>query len=459
MTTICMDRFPAWSRLLMAPLVLVMSACATSGFQARPEDVPRLEQQIAQSPNDRNAAVQLGASYVAAKRYEDARRVLQPVVAANTSNGAAFLYLGIASEELSDFTGARTAYEKFLETGRDTGLKADIRARLALLARKEMKQQAQAVLQREQVVSDEPPTPRTVAVLPFAFNAPNDELKPLQTALADMMITDLSVSPAIVPVERVRLQALLDEMLLGQAALSDGATTIRAGKLLKAENLVQGAITIVNEREVRVDGAVLLTAQRSTRGQLNGQNSVDAIFDLEKQLVFRIYELLGVTLTPAERERINENRSANLIAFLNYGRGLEALDRGSYTEASSHFNQATRVDPSFSRALVQQRQATQLRAGAAPVTEIVVSAVRETKPVVGSVAPTVTGNTLLTQITNDVNFSPGQNLTQQGNTGEGSATSGQTRNNGGQEAQGGGSGGLQGALKAILTITIPRPGS
>jgi tetratricopeptide (TPR) repeat protein len=441
-------------------LLFCLSACASSAFQARPEDVPRLEQRVAQSPNDRAVAVQLGASYVAAKRYEDARRVLQPIVAANSTNGAAFLYLGIASEELSDFAGARSAYQKYLETGRDQPLKEDIRARLGLLARREMKQQAQAALRREQVVSDEPPTPRTIAVLPFAFNAPNDELKPLQTALADMMITDLSVSPAIVPVERVRLQALLDEMLLGQAALSDGAATIRAGRLLKAENLVQGAITIVNDREVRVDGAVLLTAQQSARGQLTGQNTVDAIFDLEKQLVFRIYELLGVTLTPAERERINENRSANLIAFLNYGRGLEALDRGSYTEATSHFNQATRIDPSFSRALEQHRQATQLRqAGATPVAEIVVSAVRETRSVVGSVAPIATSNTLLTQLTNDVNYSPGQNLTQQGNTGEGSATGGQKRNNGGQEAQGGGSGGLQGALKAILTITIPRPGS
>jgi hypothetical protein len=187
---------------------------------------------------------------------------------------------------------------------------------------------------------------------------------------------------------------------------------------------------------------------------------VSAIFDLEKQLVFRIYDLLGVTLTAAERERINENRSANLIAFLSYGRGLEALDRGSYTEASTFFNRATQIDPSFSRALENRRQATELReAGAVTVSEIVVSGARESKPAITSAAPTVTGSTLLTQITNDVNYSPGQNLTQQGNTGDGSTQSGQTRNNGGQEAQGGGSGGLQGALRAILTITIPRPGS
>jgi tetratricopeptide (TPR) repeat protein len=449
----------ARSLVVVSALALGAAACASAALQTRPQDVPGLELRVAQAPNDRAAAVQLGAAYVAAQRYEDARRVLQPIVASSSADGAAFLYLGIASEELSDFAAARAAYQSYLDTGHDRALKEDIRGRLALLARKEMKQQAQAMLQREQVVSAEPPTPRTVAVLPFSFNAPNDELKPLQTALADMMITDLSVSPAIVPVERVRLQALLDEMLLGQAGLSDGAATIRAGRLLKAENLVQGAITIAGD-QVRVDGAVLLTEQRSSRGQVSGENAVSAIFDLEKQLVFRIYELLGVTLTAAERERINENRSANLIAFLSYGRGLEALDRGSYTEASTFFNRATQVDPSFSRALENRRQATQLReAGAITLSEIVVSGARETKAGITSAAPTVTGNTLLTQITNDVNYSPGQNLTQQGNTGDGSAQSGQTRNNGGQEAQGGGSGGLQGALRAILTITIPRPGS
>src|SRR6185369_14735273 len=143
----------------------------------RPQDIARLEQEIASAPQNQDIAVQLGASYIAAKRYEDARRILTPLVQAGSSTGGAFLYLGIADEELSDFAGARAAYQKYLETGTDAALKNDIHARLAAVSRRELKQQAQAMLQREQVVSAEPPTPRTVAVLPFGFSAPNDELK------------------------------------------------------------------------------------------------------------------------------------------------------------------------------------------------------------------------------------------------------------------------------------------
>jgi tetratricopeptide (TPR) repeat protein len=124
--------------VVVGALVLGTAACASAAFQARPQDVASLEQRVAQSPNDREAAVQLGAAYVAAQRYEDARRVLQPIVAANNGDGAAFLYLGIASEELSDFPAARAAYQSYLDTGHDRALKDDIRARLALLARKEM---------------------------------------------------------------------------------------------------------------------------------------------------------------------------------------------------------------------------------------------------------------------------------------------------------------------------------
>jgi hypothetical protein len=183
------------------------------------------------------------------------------------------------------------------------------------------------------------------------------------------------------------------------------------------------------------------------------------VFDLEKQLVFRIYDVLGVTLTTAEREKINENRSANLIAFLSYGRGLEALDRGNYNEASGFFNRATQIDPGFGRALNQRNEATQLqRAGSVSTLDIAVSGVRASRPALTNAAPLVTSDNLLMQVTNDVNYSPGQNLTQQGNTGDGTAA-GQTRNNGGQEAQGNGSGSLSNALRAILTIRIPRPGS
>lgn len=445
-----------WSTgvVVLAAAVLVQ-ACARGGGLPRVEDIPRLEREAA---GNTDATVRLGGAYVAAKRYEDARRVLTPLVEEGASNSAAFLYLGIANEELQDFTAARTSYEKYIANGRDARVKDEIRGRLALVVQKELKQQAKAIIAREQVLSQEPPTPRTVAVLPFRFNGATEELQPLQSALADMMITDLSVSRAIVPVERVRIQALIDEMLLGQAGITDGANTTRAGRLLKAEHIVQGAMTLTSDRTIRVDGAVLATAQGTTRGPLSGQNAVEAIFDLEKDLVFRVFSALQIELTAAERERINENRTGNLLAFLAYGRGLQALDRGNYSEATQFFNQATQLDPQFSRAEAQRDQATQLNEAVQVTTDqIAIAGVSEIAGI-DVVAPTLTTGDILKQTATEVNYSPSTQMTG-GRPADPTGLQSQTRQNGQQEAIGGQTGGVQQALKATITINIKRPGT
>ena len=448
--------FPA--RAVALALVVASFGCAGSVALPGPEAIPALEDQLQKSPGNAEVATQLGAAYVTAKRYDDAKRVLAPLVADNTSQSAAYLYLGIAHEETSDFTAARAAYQKYLDVGRDEDVKDDIEARLALVARKELKQQARAILDREQVLSTEAPTPRTLAVLPFQFVGASEELRPLQTALADMMITDLSVTRSLIPVERVRMQALIDEMLLGQAGISDAANTTRAGRLLKAEHIVQGAINVTGNNQLRVEGNILATATRDSRGTISGQNQVEAIFDLEKQLVFDIYRTLGITLTAAETERINENRTSNLLAFLAYGRGLEALDRGSYTEASTFFNQATTLDPQFSRAQSQRGEATQLnQAGQTSTAEIATAAAGEAATV-DVVAPTASTGDILKQTANDVNYSPATTMTAQTRPADPTQTQ-QTRQNAAQEAQGGSTGGVQQALKATIQINIKRPGA
>lgn len=439
-------------------LAIVLPGCAGTVAVPGPEQIPALEAQHQKAPNDQDVGAQLGAAYVTAKRYDDAKRVLTPLVNSNTRNAAAYLYLGIASEETSDFTGARAAYQKYLETGTDQSVKDDIQGRLALVARKELKQQARAILDREQVLSTEAPTPRTLAVLPFQFVGASDELRPLQTALADMMITDLSVSRSLQPVERVRMQALIDEMLLGQAGITDAANTTRAGRLLKAEHIVQGQINVSGDRNLRVEGNILATASRESRGNLTGQNTVDAVFDLEKQLVFDIYRTLGITLTAAEQERINENRTSNLLAFLAYGRGLEALDRGNYGEASTFFNQAVSADPQFSRAQAQRTEATQLNQTAQTSTAEIATQAAASAGTVEVVAPTASTGDLLKNTATEVNYSPATQMTTQA-TSQSATQTQQTRNNSAQEAQGGSSGGLQQALKATITINIKRPGA
>src|SRR5688572_27106021 len=292
-------------------LGIFLGACATGGgFDAQPADIPRLEQEVAAHPADAEAGTALGVAYFRASRFEDARTILDRVVQSGKASGPAHLYLGLANEELKNFAAARTAYETYLSSG-NPDASDQIRSRLALVAREELRQSARVAVEREQQMSDEPPTPRTVAVLPFRLVGTGEELAPLQSALSDMIITDLSVSPALTSIERVRINALVDEMLLAQAGLAENATGARAGRLLKAEHVVQGVVAQSAAEQIRMDATVLNTQRREAAGNFGREQQINAIFDLEKEIVFNVFNTLGVTLTPTERERINANRTAN----------------------------------------------------------------------------------------------------------------------------------------------------
>lgn len=429
----------------LALLLPILAGCAGGAFQARPDDIPRLEQQAAQAPAS-DAAVQLGQAYMIAGRHEDAEQVLRTAIDAGAIDGLAHLYLGLAHEEQKEWGDARSAYERYLAVGSDTNVRSQLRARLGLVARAELKEQAKLALEREQILSQEAPTPNTLAVMPLQISGVSEELRPLQSALADMMVTDLSVTPAVKPVERVRLQALLDEMLLGQAGFTEGVTN-RAGRLLKAENVVQGAITMTGEQQIRIDGDVLLTEQRSSRGTVSGEQSLEAIFDLEKQIVFQIYDRLGVTLTAQERERINGNRTSNLIAFIAYGRGLEALDRGNYTEARAHFGEASRIDPGFSQARIQRNEAAQMQQAASVSTLEIASSATGTN---SAVPPTMASGNLLRLTASEVNFSPGDGLLSQGAPAEGTTAQNSSGGAGAKESL------AQNSGKSVINISIRR---
>jgi len=421
----------------------VLAGCAGGALEARPEQIPALEQAASRSPGDIDTATRLGIAYFMADRYEDARRTLAAAIERGAGDGAAYLYLGLANEELEDYQAARAAYDRYLRLGTSSRVRNEIRGRLALVARKEMQQQARLALQQERQLSDQPPTPRTIAVLPFQLSGLGDDMQPLQTALADMIITDLGLSNAVQSLERVRVQSLIDEMVLTQAGFTTQETGARMGRMLKAEHVVQGAITGAGQ-EIIVGASVLGTASRQTRGEVNQRGQVEAIFDLEKQIVFGIFDALNIQLTAAEREAITSNRTGNLVAFLAYGRGLEALDRGNYAEAMSQFQQATTLDPGFGAARVQQAEAQQLGDAAATqpeqLGEIAVVEVN---------APTTS---LTSEIVNQVNFSPATALAQQ--TQQASTASAQSRNVATEQNS---APTTEQALKARIQINIPNP--
>jgi len=127
--------------------------------------------------------------------------------------------------------------------------------------------------------------------------------------------------------------------------------------LLRAGRVVQGSIVQVGGSELRVDAAVLDVPTTEVRGTTSGEDQLDQLFDLEKRIALGLFNQLGVTLTVAERNAIEQRPTRSLAAFLAYSRGLTAEDDGRFDDAGRFYRDAIRIDPGFGAALQRSRDA------------------------------------------------------------------------------------------------------
>lgn len=354
------------ARTLSALLILAVTASALHaqepGGPSR-DAVARLEAARNARPNNVAALRALGIAYYKAQRYQDAHTVLDQARRLDPRDGLSALYSGMSAEQLRDFTAAKTAYNSYLQNGRTRRVRNQISQRLVAMQRDEIVAAAKAAVANEATVSQTPGDRRTVAVPSFRFSGPDAEsLAPLERGMAELVITDLARSAQLTVVERDRMQALADEIQLGDRA--DPTTAARAGRLMQAGRLISGGIVQTGNQLVLSSSVVeVATSQISDPAQVT--NSLDALFAAEKQLVMRIFEQLGVTLTPAERQLVDRTPTTNLNAFLDYSRGLQAADDGRFEDASRFFESARSLDPGFGAASARFQAAQAAIAGAA----------------------------------------------------------------------------------------------
>ncbi len=324
-----------------------LAGCASALPDVSPADIPRLQQEVAAAPDNTDLQVQLGMAQFEAGDFETARTTLRGAVDAGNESGPALLYLGMAQEELEDWSAATEAYGRYLEVGASSDTREQVRKRLTLIGRNLLRAQAQQALTQEaQIAGAAQVTPQSVAVLPLAFNSTRADLEPLIYALSDMMVTDFAVSNALVVLERAQIQALLDEMSLTSSGYAEATTGARAGRLLRAEHVFQGVLTTLGDDDLQTDADILNVPNTSSAGRLTESAVLEQLFDMEKQIVIRtIREVLGVELTPAEEQAILENRMDNVLAFLAYGRGLRDLDNGDYEGAQAEFELSYQLEP------------------------------------------------------------------------------------------------------------------
>lgn len=346
-----------------AALLLLTLAALPAAAQGRGDAIARLEANRVRNPQNVAALRALGVAYYKAERYADALPVLDQARRLDPKDGVSAVYTGLAAEKTGDLTTARNAYETYLRVGTSRRAKNDVRTRLVVLARQEAVAAAKAAVANEARLSQTPGNPLTVAVPPLRFTGADSTLKPLERGIADLLITDLSVSSRITVVERDRMQALADEIRLSESGRVDAATAVRAGKLIQAGTLVNGIIQQTGATSLTLDASLVNVANGAIGPPATANNTLDQLFDMEKRVVLQLFERLGVNLTPAELQRVQRRPTSNLQAFLSYSRGLQAVDDGRFEDAARFFDNARSLDPGFGAAAARFQAAQAASAG------------------------------------------------------------------------------------------------
>jgi hypothetical protein len=307
---------------------------------APPSEIPALRSAFEADPADAETAQRLAASLAAADRCDEASAVAAGVTPTGTRSWPV-LVTGRCQEAEGAMESAIATYESYLANYGDSDGAVAVRGRL-YVARE------QAAVSRVRGVDPAelgPGPDDVVAVLPLRVVGP-ESYGALGRGLAAQINSDLLLLDRFRLVERMELQAILDELTLARSPYADSTTAPAFGRIVQAGNLVSGTVQAPVGETVGLRADVV-----AATGELNQTRSRTApsqqLLALEKEVVFDIAGLLGYTVSQAERTRILENGTQNLQAFLAYSEGLEFADQGQWAAAATSFAEAQRIDPDF----------------------------------------------------------------------------------------------------------------
>lgn len=184
----------------------------------------------------------------------------------------------------------------------------------------------------------------TVMVAPFNVREAQHDSRDfggVGTAIADLLATELRAGGITVadraPVQRtVALQPHVRDGMLGR----EGA--VAAARLLGVQHVVYGGFAADAAGNVRLDARAVNVGTGAVEFTERLQGSGDQIVSLLHQLASRLAGGMSLTLSGAA-----EGASLPLRSLVDYGKGLEALDRGNRADARQLLQGVVRAHPDF----------------------------------------------------------------------------------------------------------------
>lgn len=349
-----MNKLAKYVSVLSMALFVMWLGCATTNQQMSASDniktIEELKSALRANPNDVNAMRDLGAIYYDSQQVKPALNLLLKAFKKSPKDPKCLLYLGMTLEANQKNDLALKLYKRYSTLPLLSSYRKSMQGRYYLLSRKMIHDQMRSLLAREEQLGATQLSPQAVAIFPLEYQGKNQDYAQLGKGISEMMITDLSQVPGLKLVERVRMQALMEEMALGQSGMMDENTVPRLGKLLSAGKIVHGNYDTEGTKKLKIDVA-FWDMINNQKPQFNTRNeTLQNLFSLEKELVFNIIDDMGIELTPQQREKIQFIPTKNMQAFMAYCMGLNKEDAGQFSEAVQYYQQAVQLDPGFKNA-------------------------------------------------------------------------------------------------------------
>lgn len=299
---------------------------------------------------DKEAITGIGRAYYHMNKYPAAQKVFERVLEKDPFYGKARFYLGLTQEQMALEDDALATYRNFPKLSDNDPYKQLMIGRLEHLIRRKATRNVISHIESEDQLQIQDYPENSVCVLYFISQSEDPKWRPLQKGLAEMLSTDLAVSPELTVVERLRLNMLMQELKMNPAGVSSEENAPRMGKLLGARTLIKGSYLITPELKMTLDAGIYQAVRPDFPMPASFDGVLAKLFQMEKQLVLQIFDYFGISLTEQQREKVLKTPTVNMEAFQLYCLGLDALDRNDYENAQTLFTGALRLDPSFTEA-------------------------------------------------------------------------------------------------------------
>ena len=221
----------------------------------------------------------------------------------------------------------------------------------------------------------------TVAVLYFDYNGSSEELSFLRKGLAQMLIADLTGTPGIAVVERIRLEEILKELDLNKSKRIDRRSAVQVGKLLGAHYIVFGSYTVFREQLIV---SATISKVETSHHLLSGENhkgTFEGFFELEQKLAAKLRETMienidtlesGVTRQSSRKgsktgrkgtaaggtkagkkpRKLKKPKKLDARQAARYGKALDDIDRGDKKAARKELEAIVKEQPDFELASI-----------------------------------------------------------------------------------------------------------